>query len=55
MFTNFDVSFFLPLLAMLTFLAVAIFALVSKQRVERKRKDPHSEKSTLAEDAPDHR
>lgn len=52
---NFDVNFFLPLLAMLTLLAVAVFALVSKSRVEAKRKDPHSEKSTLAKDAPDHR
>jgi hypothetical protein len=55
MMNNFDVNFFLPLLAMLTLLGVVIFALVSKRRVEEKRHDPNSEKSTLAKDAPDHR
>lgn len=50
---NFDVNFLLPLLAMLTLLGVAIVALVGKERVERRRKDPDAPKSTLAEDAPD--
>lgn len=52
---NFDVNFLLPLLAMLTLLGVALLALVSKERVERRRRDPNAPKSTLAKDAPDHR
>lgn len=51
---NFDVNFLLPLLAMLTLLGVAGMALISKERVERRRKDPNAPKSTLAKDAPDH-
>jgi hypothetical protein len=50
-----DMSFIVPLLALLTLLAVAVFALVSKARVEQKRHDPSAPKSTLAEDGPDTR
>lgn len=39
-------------LALVTLLAVAVFALVSKQRVEKRRHDPAQQKSTLAPDAP---
>ena len=48
-----DLSFLVPLLALFTLLAVAIFALVSKSRVERRRKNDDARKSTLAKDAPD--
>jgi hypothetical protein len=48
-----DTSIFLPLLTFGTLFAVAIFALVSGERTERRRKDPNAPKSTLAKDAPD--
>jgi len=48
-----DLSFLVPLLALITLLAVAVFALVSKSRVEKRRHDPTAPKSTLAEDSPD--
>ena len=47
-----DVSFFLPLLTLFTLLAVLIFAMVSKARVEKRRHDPDAPKSTLAKDGP---
>ena len=50
-----DLSFLVPLLALVTLLAVAIFALVSKNRTERRLHDYNAPKSTLAKDAPDHR
>lgn len=50
-----DLSFLVPLLALFTLLAVVVFALVSKNRVEKRRKDENAPKSTLAKDAPDHR
>ncbi|WP_292288954.1 hypothetical protein [Marivita sp.] len=45
-------EFFVPLLALITILAFIIFALMSKQRTEKKRHDPNAEKSRLAKDAP---
>ena len=50
-----DLAFIVPILAMTTLLAVLIFALVSKKKVEDRRHDPNAAKSTLAPDAPDHR
>jgi hypothetical protein len=47
-----DTSIFLPILTFGTLFAVAIFALVSKQKVDRRRKDPNAPKSTLAADSP---
>lgn len=41
-----------PFLSLLTLLAVATFALISKARVEERRHDPHAPKSTLAKDDP---
>lgn len=40
----------IPFLSLLTLLAVLIFALVSKARVEERRHDPNAPKSTLAKD-----
>ena len=48
-----DTSIFLPVLTFGTMFAVIVFALVSKERTERRRKDPNAPKSTLAEDAPE--
>lgn len=48
-----DTSIFLPILTFGTMFAVIVFALVSKERTERRRKDPDTPKSTLASDAPD--
>ena len=48
-----DSLWIIPILAMVTLLAVAIFALVSKWRVEQRREDPNAPKSRLAKDAPD--
>lgn len=41
---------FLPVLTFGTLLAVAVFAYLSAQRTEERRKDPTSPKSTLASD-----
>lgn len=41
-----------PILAMLSLLAVCVFALVSKERVEQRRRDPLAPKSSLAKDSP---
>ncbi|WP_103333327.1 hypothetical protein [Pseudotabrizicola formosa] len=40
----------IPFLSLLTMLAVLVFALVSKARVEERRHDPNAPKSTLAKD-----
>ena len=48
-----DTSIFLPVLSVGTMFAVIVFALVSKERTERRRKDPNAPKSSLAEDAPE--
>lgn len=50
-----DVTFLMPLLALLTLLAVAVFAAMSKKRVDERRADPNAPKSTLAADAPNSR
>jgi hypothetical protein len=47
-----DYGFIVPLLALFTLLAVCIFALVSKARIERRRHDPNAPKSSLAKDSP---
>lgn len=47
-----DYSALVPILALGTLLAVCIFALVSKARVEERRHDPYAPKSTLAKDGP---
>ena len=47
-----DIAFFLPILTLMTLLAVAVFALVSKREVEKRKADPNAPKSTLAADAP---
>lgn len=40
----------IPFLSLITMLAVLVFALVSKARVEDRRHDPNAPKSTLARD-----
>jgi len=45
------ISFFLPILALLTLLAVTIFAYVSGQKARERLEDPKAPKSTLAADA----
>lgn len=47
-----DPSSLVPILALGTLLAVCIFALVSKARVEERRHDPDAPASTLAKDGP---
>ena len=47
-----DITFLIPLLSLLTLLAVCVFALASKARVEERRADPYAPKSTLAKDGP---
>ncbi|MFN3724052.1 MAG: hypothetical protein ACK4VZ_13500 [Paracoccaceae bacterium] len=42
----------IPFLSLLTMLAILIFAMVSKARVEERRHDPNAPKSTLAKDGP---
>lgn len=46
-----DYTFLVPVLALVTLLAVCVFALVSKARVEERRHDPHAPKSSLAKDS----
>ncbi len=46
-----DLVWLLPLLAMFTMLCVAIFALVSKKKVEERRRGPNAPKSSLAPDS----
>ena len=40
----------IPFLSLLTMLAVLMFAMISKARVEERRHDPNAPKSTLAKD-----
>jgi hypothetical protein len=47
-----DFAWIVPLLSLLTMLAVLVFALVSKDKVEDRRHDPTAPKSTLAKDGP---
>lgn len=47
-----DYSWLVPFLALFTLLAVAVFALVSKERTDARRRDPKAPKSTLAKDGP---
>jgi hypothetical protein len=47
-----DYATFLPTLALVTLLAVALFALWDKRKTEQRRADPEAPRSTLAEDAP---
>lgn len=47
-----DWGFYVPLLSMGTLLAVCILALISKARVEARRRDPFAPKSSLAIDGP---
>lgn len=50
-----DFGFLIPLLALVTLLLVAIFALSSKAKTEKRRHDSDAPKSTLAVDAPSER
>lgn len=47
-----DFTYLIVILALVTMLAVIVFALVSKAKVEQRKDDPHSPKSTLAADKP---
>lgn len=47
-----DFGFLIPLLALTTLLIVGVYALWSKEKVEKRRRDPNAPKSTLAVDAP---
>lgn len=47
-----DTTTLLVVLSIGTLVAVVILALVSKARVEQKRRDPTEPKSTLAKDGP---
>ncbi|MGR3742804.1 MAG: hypothetical protein ACU0BC_01420 [Pseudooceanicola nanhaiensis] len=49
-----DTSFFLPILTLVTLLAVAIFAYRSAVQTDKRRHDPNAPKSTLAADVPSH-
>jgi hypothetical protein len=47
-----DFAWIVPVLFLVTALAVVIFALVSKKKVEDRRHDPYAPRSTLAKDGP---
>lgn len=47
-----DASTLVVTLALVTLGAVALFAIVNKRAVERRKADPDAPKSTLATDAP---
>ena len=47
-----DTTFFIVILSLLTLLAVCIFALFNKAKVERLRRDPHSSDSALSKNSP---
>ncbi len=47
-------SFFVPLLALFTLLAVTILGVIGKFEIEQKRKDPSDPESALAADGPSH-
>ena len=46
------IEIFLAILAVVTLAAGIFFALSSKKQTDDRRRNPHAEKSTLAEDAP---
>ena len=50
-----DVTLLIAALAIATLVAVMIFAIVSKQRTEARKRDENAPKSTLAADGPDTR
>ena len=50
-----DFAYLIPLLALITLLAVLVFALVSKRNREARRHGPSVPPSTLAPDAPSRR
>ncbi|SPH21866.1 hypothetical protein ASD8599_02617 [Ascidiaceihabitans donghaensis] len=45
-----DASYIIVILALVTMLALIVFALASKAKLERRMDDPNSKKSTLAAD-----
>ncbi|WP_299670469.1 hypothetical protein [uncultured Roseobacter sp.] len=45
-----DFTYLIVILALMTMLAVIVFAMVSKAKVENRREDSDSKKSTLAPD-----
>lgn len=47
-----DYAWIVPLLSLITMLAVLVFAMVSKAKIEERRHDPNAPKSTLAKDGP---
>lgn len=47
-----ETTFIVPLLALVTLLAVCLFAMISKASIERRRHDPNAPKSSLAKDGP---
>ncbi|MCV3270357.1 hypothetical protein [Roseobacter sinensis] len=46
-----DFTYLIVILALMTLLAVIVFAMISKAKVEKRKDDPDSTKSTLAADA----
>ncbi len=50
-----DATYIIVLLALFTFLAFIIFALVSKKKTEDRKNDPNAPKSSLASDADSNR
>lgn len=48
--SDMDFTYLIVILALITMLAVIVFALVSKEKVEQRMDDPDSTKSTLASD-----
>ncbi len=47
-----EFTFIVPILALITMLAVIVFALWSKQKTEERKNDPSAPKSALASDGP---
>jgi hypothetical protein len=47
-----SMTYLLAVLFLLTSLAVLVWAMVSKSRIEKRKADPHAPKSTLAADVP---
>jgi hypothetical protein len=50
-----DFAYIVPILALITLLAVIVFAIMSKKRTEERLHDESVPKSTLAPDASSHR
>jgi hypothetical protein len=50
-----DFAYIVPILALVTLLAVIVFAMMSKKRTEERLHDSNAPKSTLAPDASSHR